>query len=84
MPKPQPTVREYRVVADGINWPDPAASAPSDPATYARADHRADRGDMVRDLPPEIAEGFLDSGKIESLTGANQTPAPGAPKSAEE
>lgn len=75
-------VAEYRVVADGINWPDPAAPEPADPLTHARADNRAERGDMVR-LPPEYAQGFLEAGHIESLEEQPQPPAPTAPPLAE-
>lgn len=72
------TVAEYRVVADGINWPNPEAPAPAEPAIYGRADHRAERGDMVR-LPPEYAQGFLESGHIESLE-EQQQPTPEQPE----
>lgn len=71
-PTEQPQVAEYRVIADGINWPDPAAQAPEDP-THAPRDKRAERGDMVRDLPPEVAKAFLEAGHIEALVDA---PAP--------
>lgn len=70
---------EYRVVADGINWPDPTATDPEDP-THARRDLRAERGDMVR-LPPELAKAFLEAGHIETLAAPDaadvaQPPAP--------
>jgi len=67
---------EYRVVADGISWPDPEAPEPTDPQ-HARRDKHAGRGDMVRDLPPEVAKAFLALGQIEALGDA--APAPDAP-----
>jgi hypothetical protein len=71
---------EYRVIADGINWPDPDAPAPESPM-HAPRDKRAERGDMVRDLPAEIAKAFLDAGHIEAL---EDTAPPAAVDSPEE
>ena len=72
---------EYRVIADGINWPDPDAPDPQDP-THARRDKRAERGDMVRDLPPDVAKAFLEAGHIEAL--GDPAPAPEPAPAAEE
>lgn len=83
MAKRSPSMKapeEYRVVADGINWPDPEAPEPEDPS-HARRDRRAERGDMVRDLPPDVVKAFLEAGHIEALGGV--APAPEAPAASE-
>ena len=74
---PMKAPAEYRVVADGINWPDPSAPPPEDP-THTRRENRAERGDMVRDLPPEVEKTLLEHGHIESLEEPIPPPVPAA------
>jgi hypothetical protein len=81
--QPMKAPEEYRVVADGINWPDPSAPVPEDP-THAPRDLRAERGDMVR-LPPELAKAFLEAGHIETLAAQDVADvAPPAPEEVKE
>jgi len=50
-------MKEYRVVV-GINYPDPA---------NPKREKRAERGDMVRDLPASAVPSLLQQGSIEEL-----------------